>query len=88
MDSGAKEALSNKNKSLLASGIVGVDGNFVSGDVIKVADRNLREFARGLTNYSSSELSKIKGLKTDRIKDVLGEKREDEVIHKDNLVIL
>ena len=88
VDSGAKTALLDKNKSLLASGIVEIDGNFVSGDVIKVVDKNFVEFARGLTNYSSSELLKIKGLKTSQIKDALGERREDEVIHKDNLVIL
>lgn len=88
VDNGAKDALSNKNKSLLASGIVEVDGDFVIGDVIKIADKNFKEFARGLANYSSSELLKIKGFKTGRIKSVLGEKREDEVVHKDNLVIL
>ena len=88
VDSGAREALSKKNKSLLASGIVEVDGNFVAGDVIKIADRSSKEFARGLVNYSSSELSRIKGLKTGEIKDILGQKREDEVVHKDNLVIL
>ncbi|MDO8536085.1 MAG: glutamate 5-kinase [Candidatus Omnitrophota bacterium] len=87
VDSGAREALS-KNKSLLASGIVEVDGQFVAGDVIKIADRNFREFARGLTNYSSSELLKIKGLKTGEIKNVLGHKTRDEVVHKDDLVIL
>ena len=88
VDSGAKEALSNKNKSLLSSGIVEVDGNFISGDVVKITDKNFREFARGLTNYSSSELLKIKGLKTSEIKNALGFKGADEVVHKDNLVIL
>lgn len=88
VDAGAKEALSNKNKSLLSSGIVEVDGNFTAGDVVKITDKAFKEFAKGLTNYSSSELLKIKGLKTDEIKEVLGYKGADEVIHKDNLVIL
>lgn len=88
VDNGAKEALSNKNKSLLSSGIVEVDGNFIAGDVVKVADRAFKEFAKGLANYSSSEILKIKGLKTNEIKGALGYKGADEVIHKDNLVIL
>ncbi|MFA5499646.1 MAG: glutamate 5-kinase [Candidatus Omnitrophota bacterium] len=88
VDAGAKEALSNKNKSLLSSGIVEVDGNFTAGDVVKVTDKAFKEFAKGLTNYSSSELLKIKGLKTGEIKGALGYKGADEVIHKDNLVIL
>ena len=88
VDSGAKEALSNKNKSLLSSGIVEINGDFIAGDVVKIADKALKEFAKGTVNYSSSELSKIKGLKTGEIKNVLGYKGPDEAIHKDNLVIL
>lgn len=88
VDGGAKEALSNKNKSLLASGIVSVDGQFAAGDVVKIVDKSLKEFARGLTNYSSSELFKIKGLRTPQIKNALGYKARDEVVHKDDLVIL
>ncbi|MDP3791811.1 MAG: glutamate 5-kinase [Candidatus Omnitrophota bacterium] len=88
VDSGAKEALLHKDKSLLASGIVEVDGNFTAGDVVKVTDKTFREFAKGLANYSSSELLKIKGLKTGEIKSVLGYKGADEVIHKDNLAII
>jgi len=88
VDSGAKEALSRKNKSLLSSGIVDLDGNFIAGDVVKIADKTFKEFARGLANYSSAELLKIKGLKTGEIKSILGYKGADEVVHKDNLVIL
>ena len=88
VDSGAREALLNKNKSLLASGIVGLDGRFVMGDVVGIADLKNGEFARGLVKYSSSDLLKIKGLKTDEIKNILGSGKQCEVIHKDNLVIL
>ena len=88
VDEGAVEALVRKNKSLLSSGIAGLEGNFDTGDVVSVMDKNNREFARGLTNYSSSEIEKIKGLKTGRIEQALGYKYYDEVIHRDNLVIL
>ena len=88
VDSGAREALINKNRSLLSSGIVGLEGNFAAGDVVKITDKTSKEFARGLVNYSSSELLKIKGLKTNEIKDALGYKGADEAVHKDNLVIL
>ncbi|MBN1526897.1 MAG: glutamate 5-kinase [Candidatus Omnitrophica bacterium] len=88
VDGGAHEALSKKDRSLLASGIIAVEGDFRAGDVIRVADNDGKEFARGLSNYSSSELSKIKGLKTGQIKAALGYKKEDEVVHKDNLVVL
>lgn len=88
VDSGAKIALSNNFKSLLASGIFSVEGAFEAGDVVRVSDKNMKEFARGLANYSSSEIMKIKGLKTAQLKDALGYKGQDEVIHKDNLVIL
>lgn len=88
VDNGAREALSGNNKSLLSSGIIEVEGNFIAGDVVKIADKASGEFARGLSNYSSSELLKIKGLKTAQIKGVLGYKGADEAVHKDNLVIL
>lgn len=88
VDDGAREALSKRGKSLLASGISSVDGNFISGDVVNVTDKEGKEFARGLVNYSSSEIAKINGLKTSQIKGALGHQGRDEVIHKDNLVIL
>ena len=88
VDTGAKDALSKGKRSLLASGILEVHGNFISGDVISVLDKNGKEFARGLAGYSSLELLKIKGLKTSQIKSSLGYKGPDEVVHKDNLVIL
>lgn len=88
IDDGAKEALMKKDKSLLASGILKADGDFRAGDVVGIADSLGKEFARGVTNYSSEEISKIKGLKTSSFKDILGYKGHDEVIHKDNLAIL
>lgn len=88
VDEGAKDAINKRDKSLLASGVVDVSGDFLLGDVISVSDAAGREFARGLANYSSSELFKIKGLKSSGFKAVLGYKGRDEVIHKDNLVVL
>jgi glutamate 5-kinase len=88
VDNGAKVALSEKDKSLLGTGIVDVEGNFSAGDVVKITDKEGHEFARGIVSYSSHEITKIKGLKTSQIKAVLGYHGEDEVVHKDNLVIL
>ncbi len=88
VDGGAEMALCEKNKSLLASGIIGLGGVFRSGDVIAIAGSDGREIAKGVVNYSSNDLSKIKGLSSTRFKAVLGFEGPDEVVHKDNLVIL
>lgn len=88
IDAGAVTALEEQNKSLLASGILGVEGNFDSGDTVRITDKTGKEFARGLSNYSSGELARIKGRRTKDFKEALGYPGRDEVIHKDNLVIL
>ncbi|MCK9420425.1 MAG: glutamate 5-kinase [Nitrospirae bacterium] len=88
VDDGALEALMNKGKSLLPGGIVKVEGNFKVGDCVTCVDRSERAFARGLVKYSSADLERIKGLKTSQIEAVLGHKDYDEVIHRDDLVIL
>lgn len=88
VDEGAKEALLKKGKSLLPSGIKDVDGSFDSGEVVHCVDMRGMEFARGVANYSSSEIQKIKGLKTTDIEKKLGYKVYDEVIHRDNLVVM
>ncbi len=88
VDKGAKEALLKGGKSLLPSGILSVKGEFEAGDSVSIADENHKEFARGLSNYSSEEIEKIKGLNSSEIKKVLEYKDYDEVIHRDNLVVL
>jgi glutamate 5-kinase len=88
VDDGAMAALSEKDRSLLASGICGAEGDFSSGDVVSVAGKDGKEFARGLSNYSSAEIAKVKGCRSSELKAVLGYKGPDEVIHKDNLVVL
>jgi glutamate 5-kinase len=87
IDEGAKKALLEKGKSLLPSGIVDVEGDFNLGDPVVCVDRKGVILAKGLVNFSSAEISKIKGLKTSQIKQVLGHKDYDEVIHRDNLAI-
>lgn len=88
VDNGAREALMQKGKSLLPGGVVKVEGNFKIGDCVSCADLNGNVFARGLAKYSSMDLDRIKGLKTSQIASVLGHKDYDEVIHRDDLVIL
>ena len=88
VDDGGREALVNKGKSLLPGGIVRVDGAFKAGDCVNCSDNKGNIFARGLTKYSSVDVDKIKGLKTSQIAAVLGHKDYDEVIHRDDLVIL
>jgi glutamate 5-kinase len=88
VDDGARKALIKEGKSLLASGITAVNADFCRGDLVAVCDQQGNEFARGLSNYSSVELQKIKGLQSEQIAAVLGEQDvREEVIHRDNLVI-
>ena len=88
VDQGAKQALISKKRSLLPKGIVKIRGTFAVGDTVSILDVEKKEFGRGLTSYSSEELAKIKGYKSDQIKTILGYKYYDEVVHRDNLVIL
>ena len=74
--------------SILPAGITTVVGCFETGNTISVVDGSGHEMARGLTNYSSEELNIIKGAKTSEIEELIGHKHFDEVIHRDNLVIL
>lgn len=74
--------------SILPAGITNVDGEFEAGNTVSVVDKSGHELARGLTNYSSEELTKIKGAKTSEIEALIGHKHFDEVIHRDDLVIL
>ncbi len=87
LDSGAHHAVANQGRSLLAIGIVGVEGRFRKGDVMRLRTTEGREFARGLTNYNSDDLVRIKGLRTQQIAETLGHQPYDEVIHRDNMVI-
>jgi len=89
VDAGARAALTQHGKSLLPSGVVDVEGDFASGEVVAVLERaGGREFARGVVNFDAAELRKIRGVKTRDIEARLGYRSFDEVIHRDNLVIL
>ena len=88
MDSGARKALIEGGGSLLSVGIKQVQGKFQAGDSVSLIDENNLEFARGIVYYSSKELERIKGVKSSLIEELLGYKYSDEVIHRDNLVIL
>ncbi|HHV43812.1 MAG TPA: glutamate 5-kinase [Firmicutes bacterium] len=88
VDQGAREALLWHGKSLLPSGVVGVEGEFDQGDLVLVVDEADREIGRGLVNYSAAEVARIMGLKTHQLGTVLEGAYYDEVIHRDNLVIV
>lgn len=88
VDDGGREALVNKGKSLLPGGVVKIQGSFKIGDCVTCVDSSGNAFARGLVKYSSADLDRIKGLKTSQIESVLGRKDYDEIIHRDDLVIL
>jgi glutamate 5-kinase len=88
IDPGAARALREGGRSLLAIGIVGVNGRFGVGDLVRCVVEDGEEIARGLSAYSSDELEAIKGHRTSRIAEILGYSNGDEVIHRDDLVVL
>ncbi len=85
IDDGAKKALIN-GKSLLAAGIRKVSGVFKKGDHIKIFDNKQKEFARGLSSFSSDEINKIIGCHSNEIQNILGYISKSEVVHKDDMV--
>lgn len=88
IDEGAALALLKDGKSLLSSGIKKVEGDFDIGNAVYCIDEKGDKIAKGLVNYSSCEIKMIKGKKSSEIEKILGYKYSDEVIHRDNLVIL
>lgn len=87
VDDGAASALAKSHRSLLATGITEVVGQFAKGDVVLVRDGRGHEIARGLINYNSDETRLIKGQKTAQLEKTLSRRAYDEVIHRDNLVV-
>ena len=88
VDAGAVRALTAQGRSLLPSGIVAVDGDFSPGDVVAVVGPDGKESARGLVNFDVGELRRIRGVRTQDIEARLGYKSFEEVIHRDNLVVV
>ena len=87
VDAGAARAL-RKGSSLLPVGVKGVSGAFASGDTVKVLDPSGSEIARGLVNYSAADLARIAGKQSGEIETILGSDDADEVIHRNNLVLI
>jgi glutamate 5-kinase len=88
VDTGAAAALRQGGRSLLPIGVTRVDGHFARGDLVRILDETGRDFARGLINYSADQARKLCRQPSSAIADVLGFVEEDELIHRDNLVIL
>jgi glutamate 5-kinase len=88
VDAGGAAALRKNGRSLLAVGVTACDGEFDVGEAVEVRDASGASIAKGLVNYSSAELRKILGRKTDEIEGILGYRSFDEIIHRDNLVLL
>ena len=88
VDDGAVRALSHQNRSLLPAGVTRVVGTFRRGDIISILDSTRHQITCGITNYSSDELAQIKGLHSDRIPKILGHHYGDEVVHRNNMVVL
>jgi len=87
IDDGAAEAILNRGKSLLPSGIVGVEGEFSVGAPVEFRKVDGQTLGNGLVNYSSADILKIMGLQSSQIEQRLGHKPYDDVIHRDNLAI-
>jgi len=87
LDSGAVQAISQKGKSLLPAGITAVEGNFGAADAVQLCDQQGQEIARGIVNYSSSEIEQIKGQQSAKIATLLGYTGAETIVHRDNLVI-
>ncbi|GIW79498.1 MAG: glutamate 5-kinase [Gemmatales bacterium] len=88
VDAGARTAVVEHGRSLLAIGITEVHGSFSKGDVVALCGPDGSEFARGLTNYSAHDLARIRGLRTEQIAETLGVVPYEEVVHRDNLALL
>ncbi len=87
IDAGARKAVLSQGKSLLPSGVTRVENYFDVGDPVQFLDEDKKHLGMGLVNYNASDILKIMGCKTSQIKERLGFRSYDEVIHRDNLVI-
>lgn len=87
VDPGARDALVKRHKSLLPSGVLSVHGKYDSGELVSLIC-NEHEFARGLTNFAAHEIERIRGKKTSQVQKEIGQLLFEEIVHRDNLVIL
>lgn len=87
IDAGAENAIIHSGKSLLPSGIIRVKGWFNEGSAISIVNAFGKKLANGLTNYSKKDIERIKGKNSNKIEEILGYKYNDEIVHRDNMVI-
>jgi glutamate 5-kinase len=87
VDEGAESALTKNGKSLLPSGITAVQGRFSLGDSVIIQGKDKQKIAIGMVNYNSGDLQKIIGAKTSQIESILGYRHDDEIVHRDNLIL-
>jgi glutamate 5-kinase len=88
IDNGAEKALRDRSTSLLPSGITAVSGDFKEGDIVGICNQNGDLFARGVTYYSALDIERIRGKKSEQIGAILGRTYYDEVVDRNNLVLL
>lgn len=88
VDKGCEQAIITTGSSLLPAGITTVDGDFEQGSTIRILTAEGREIARGVVNYGADDVRKIAGVQTQDIIEKLGSKLYDEIIHRDNMVVL
>jgi glutamate 5-kinase len=88
LDAGAAQVVTQSGRSLLAVGVVQIEGNFDRGEIVSCVDPAGAEIARGLVNYNADEAGKLMGLNSGRFASVLGYHDDDELIHRDNLVLI
>jgi glutamate 5-kinase len=88
VDSGAENALCQQGKSLLPVGVKAVQGDFQRGELVSVVNSSDMQIAKGLINYSSVDANRILGMTSDGISEVLGYRHADEIVHRDNLVVM
>lgn len=87
IDEGAVKAIRIGKKSLLASGITGITGDFNMGDIVEITESARKKVGKGIVNYSSDELVLIKGKKSGEIKKIIGDNLFQEVINRDDLIV-
>ncbi|MEA5596194.1 glutamate 5-kinase [Rivularia sp. UHCC 0363] len=88
LDAGAAIAISGEGKSLLAAGITALEGEFEQNEAVQLCNKDGKEIARGVVNYSSRELKKIRGRRSSEIPEILGYEGVETVVHRDNLVLI
>jgi glutamate 5-kinase len=88
IDDGAVLALKKQNRSLLPAGVIGVEGEFERGDVVDNFDSKGSQIGCGIPNYSSLDINRIKGARSEAITSLLGYEYGTEVIHRNNMVLI